>query len=254
MVAVLATGAASSTAGASPDDLVGAPIVLGRNQIAAQLTVEYNLATGNAGVPLSLAPDVWWGVSPRLTLGLIHSNQSVDEILPGASFCLRTNDAAMECLRTYHGSGVDARYLVLDDGTWSIAPRARFLIRDLDPFKPAVTAGALARWHRGRFAIIADPYLQLGLDNLGDGNRARLVLPVYLAVQPTRRLELALQTGWQSDLAVLGDGWHLPAGVIVRGDVTHGFELGTEVGFTSPLGPQNDVKQRVLWLWLGWKS
>ena len=240
-------------ASAEPSDLVARTIVLGPGQIEAELVVEINLApSGGFAKPLSFAPDVWVGVTPRLTLGLVHSDPSLDRIEPGASICVRRDDFLCDDL--YRGGGVDARYLAYDDAAWSIAPRARFLIRDLDPVKPAMAVGGELRWHRGRYAISGDPYLQLGLGNNARGNRAELWFPVVFALQPTCRWVLELHTGWNSDVAVANDGWHIPAELAVRAAATPHLDVGAAFGFTSILGPQNNPKQRVAFVTIGWRS
>ncbi|MFT3696644.1 MAG: hypothetical protein QM831_26120 [Kofleriaceae bacterium] len=227
------------------------PIVLKRGEIDAALTIESNLApSGGVTKPLSFAPDVWYGVTDELTLGIIHSDASLDHIEPGASLCVRTDDFI--CTEAYRGSGLDALYQVLH-GEISLAARARFLIRDVDPWKPALTLGALARWQRGRYEITADPYLQLGLTNRSLGNRAELWLPVVLSIAPWCGWWLDLHTGWNSDWAIITeDGWHVPVGFGTRADVTKTVRLGAMFGFTSLLGPQNNPKQRVLFLSVEW--
>ncbi|MEO6771571.1 MAG: hypothetical protein ABI467_00930 [Kofleriaceae bacterium] len=240
-------------ASADPHDLVARPLVLAPGQLDAELVVETNLApSGGFARPLSFAPDLWVGVTPRLTLGLVHSDPSLDRIEPGASLCVRRD--GFLCDGFYRGGGVEARYLAYDAAAWSIAPRARFLVRDLDPVKPALTLGGELRWHHGRFAISGAPYLQLGLGNTDRGNRAELWLPVVFAVQPTCRWVVELHSGWNSDLAVANDGWHIPIELAVRAAATRHFELGAAAGFTSLLGPQNNPKQRVAFLTIGWRS
>lgn len=60
-------------------------------------------------------------------------------------------------------------------------------------------------------------------------------------------------TGWNSDLAEAKDGWHTPAALGVRAMATSHLELGGEVGFTSILGTQNNPKQRVAFVTIGWR-
>ncbi|MEO8843926.1 MAG: hypothetical protein ABI591_17335 [Kofleriaceae bacterium] len=242
------------TASADSTDFVARPLVLDAGQVSAQLVIENNLApSGGFARPLSFAPDLWIGVTPRLTLGIIHSDPSLDRIQPGASVCVRTDDFI--CTEVYRGGGLDALYAVDVPGPLSFAPHARLLVRDLDPVKPALTLGASARWQRGRFAVSADPYLQLGLGNNDRGNRAELWIPIVLAVQPTCRWVFELHTGWDSDLAIINeDGWHVPVGFAVRAAATTHLDLGGELGFTSLLGPQNNPKQRVAFLTIGWRS
>jgi hypothetical protein len=98
--------------------------------------------------------------------------------------------------------------------------------------------------------VTADPYLQLGLANRDRGNRAQLWLPVTLAVEPARSWQLALHTGWNSELAIVRDGWKVPVAVGVRARARDALELGVTLGFASLLGPQNTPKQRVLFVTL----
>ena len=234
------------------EDLVSRSLVLPAGAVAAELTIEVNLAHHFWAQPLSLAPDVWWGATERWTVGLVHSNASVDRFSPGASFCVRTDDV-LYCDAPYRGSGLDARYLAAVTGPIAIAPRARVLLRDIDPIKPAVTVGALAKWTRGRYAITVDPYVQLGLANQELGNRAQLWLPVELALQPTCRWQLALSTGWNSVLDAADDGWHIPVALGVRARATAHLDIGATLGFPTLLGPQNTPKQRVAFIAIGWR-
>jgi hypothetical protein len=234
-----------------PNDLVARPIVLARGQLTAELVADINLAPGRVGDSVSLAPDVWYGALPELTIGLVHSSPSVDRFSPGATICIEQQTNA--CSSTYRGSGLDARYSARA-GELAVAPRLRLLVRDIDPVKPAITLGSLVRWTRGRFAIIGDPYVMVGLANTDQGNRHALFLPVTFAVQPTARWELALRTGFHSDLAVIRDGWHVPVVLATRVALDAHFELGMMLGFETLLGPQNTAKQRALFFTFAYRS
>lgn len=225
-------------------------LVLDDDQVEVAATLEVSIATAPFARPTSLAPDLWWGATPRLTIGLTHSHASVDQIAAGASLCLRTAD--LGCDRTYRGSNLDARYLVYEDHTVSVAPRARLLLRDIDPVKPALTLGATARWRHGRYAIAADPYLQLGLYNRDKGNHAQLWLPVYLEVTVACRWLVAAHVGWNSELIEVNDAWHLPLGGIVRVRATSFLDVGLEAGFSTLGGPQNNIKQRAAMFTVAW--
>lgn len=232
-------------------DLVTRPLALAAGGFEAQMTVEINLQKNRYGRPLSLAPDLWYGLTSRWTIGLIHSNASVDRIDATATFCLRRYQT--RCDRLYRGSGIDLRWS-WKTGPLAVAPRARLLLRDVDPMKPALTLGALVRWTRGRFAIESDPYLRLGLMNRDEGNRAALVVPVWLAVQPTCRWLIAIHTGYESEIVNARDGYHVPFGLVVRARATSHLDLGVEAGFTSLLGPQNNIKQRAALVMVGWRN
>jgi hypothetical protein len=229
---------------AEPDDLVTRPLVLDVNALEVRLTAEINVQARFVGRPLSLSPDAWWGISPRWTIGVIHSSASVDQINAGATFCVRQSDIST-CDRTYRGTGLDVRYSAFA-GTLALAPRLRVLFRNTDPIKPATTLGALVRWTRGRFAITSDPYLQLPLANRREGNRAQLFVPIWFAVQPAWGWRIALHTGWDSVLATWRDGWHVPVALELAARVTSQLDVGLAAGFPHLLGPQNNVKERAM--------
>jgi len=227
------------------------PLVLAPEQVKIQVVTEIGLSPGAFARPLSLAPDAWVGITPRLTIGIIHSDLSIDRLAPKASLCVRQD--WLLCPHLYRGSGVDVRYAARL-GQFSVVPHARALIRDVAPFKPAVTVGAALRWTHGRVAVTTDPFLQFGLANTDRGNRSALWLPLVVGVAVVQRAELEFHTGWNSDVAVIRDGWHVPAGVFARARVSSHFEVMAGVGFTSLLGPQNTPKQRLAIVSLGWSS
>jgi hypothetical protein len=229
------------------------PIVLDEGQLSVSLAVETSLASKQVLDPLSIAPDVWWGVTPKLTVGLTHSDASRDRVDFAASICVRTDPTT--CPHAYHGSGLDARYLAWtsSDGAFAVAPRARALLRDIDPNKPAITLGALASWHRGRWTLATDPYYQIGIANDDLGNRDELVLPLYATVEPTCRFALTVETGYITDLAVWQDGYHVPLALSVTAHATAELDLGVQAGFTSLAGPQNNVGAREAWFTVSYR-
>lgn len=237
----------SSTA-ASAEPRAGA-LVLDDGEVAAELVIEASLDKSHVWDPVSIAPDLWWGVLPGLTLGVIHSDASLDQLTAGASLCIHHSD--LTCGKTYRGSGLDVTWSAIE-GALALAPRARFVVRDLDPWKPAVTLGALVRWRHRDFAITSDPYLRLGLANQARGNRAAVVVPVWISQRLTYELELALHTGFDSELAVIRDGYHIPIGLVARYTLTAHLEVGLEAGFRSAVGAQNDSSARTAMLTLGW--
>lgn len=229
----------------------GDDVALPANELAIDLNVEINLAHHYLGEPLSLSPDVWWGATDRLTFGVTHSHASVDRFEPGGSLCVTTDP--FYCESPYRGSGLDARYLLVD-GPLEVAPRVRALLVDVAPVKTAFTVGALVRWQRGRVALVGDPYLQIGVAGVPRGNRSALVVPVELSVAVVPRVALSLHSGFTSQLTALDGGWHVPIAVGGRVAVTHALDVGATLGFASLLGPQNTPKQRALFFSIGWRT
>lgn len=242
---------------ANPDDIVGRPLVLASGAIDVQLSAAINVQTQSFWRPLSLAPDAWWGATSHLTIGIIHSDTSIDQISTSGSFCVREVEFST-CEHFYHGGGVDARYSAFEGsiggigGELGIAPRVRVLIRELDPFKPAMTLGALVRWTRSRFAIASDPYLRLPLANRDLGNRAQLMLPLSFIAQPAAAWALALRTGFYSDLIVIHDGYHIPLSLGVTSRLTDEIDLGLEAGWADLIGPQRDARHATIIAAVSW--
>lgn len=249
--APVAGAAIDEGSGGPPEDVVAAPLVLATGEIELRLTAELNVQRRLFARPLALAPDAWWGVSPRWTIGVIHSNASVDRIAADASLCLRRT-ALSTCSGRYRGGGIDVRFSALE-GKLAVAPRLRLLIRDVDPWKPATTLGALARWAHGRFAIVSDPYVRLPLANRQLGNRAALSVPLWFAIQPARGWQLAFRTGYDADFAVFRDGGHVPIALEVEARVTREVTLGASGGWASLLGPQHDGKHAALTFFVDWR-
>jgi hypothetical protein len=230
-------------------DLTRRPLVVAQGRIEAQLVAELNLVNRLVGVPTSFAPDAWYGVTRRLTIGLTYSDLSLSRLAVGGGVCL--DGGSGECTQPTRGPNLDVRWSWRDDGALAIAARARFLVRDLDPLKPAVTIGALARWRRGRFAVWSDPYLQIALAKRPEGNRDRIVLPLVAGVLAESMFLVGVRTGWDADVAAAIDGWHVPVALVVHAQLTRAVDLRIEAGFPSLLGPQNDFKQRSALISLG---
>ncbi|HEX3764896.1 MAG TPA: hypothetical protein VHW23_39645 [Kofleriaceae bacterium] len=242
---------ASQAARAEPDDLVARPLTLEAGELDLRLTASINSDQAATGRPVSLAPDAWFGIAPRWTVGIIHSDQSLDQIATSGSFCIRDSQFGA-CQHLYQGSGIDVRFGALE-GDLAIAPRVRAVVRDIEPFKPAVTLGATVRWTQGRFAIASDPYLRLPLANHELGNRAAIALPLWFAVQPAPGWMIGFRTGFASDLVVLGDGGHVPVAFDVSTRITEDVDGGLEAGWGSLLGPQQEVRTVTVMVMVGWR-
>lgn len=234
---------------APPDDLIARPLVLAPGAVDVRLTMAINLQQRAITEPTALSPDAWWGVLPRLTIGLIHSDASLDQIATSGSLCIKTSSST--CARLYKGSGIDVRYSALE-GQFALAPRLRAVIRDTDPFKPAMMLGALLRWTHGRFAIIGDPSLRVPLANAALGNYTEINLPVWLAVQPAAGWMIAARGGFESDVNVIRDGGHVPFALDVAARATPSVDVSLEGGWASLVGPLHDARHATIMLAAGW--
>jgi hypothetical protein len=234
---------------APPDDLITRPLVLAPGTIDLRLTLAINVQPRAITEPTTLSPDAWLGILPRLTIGLTHSDASLDQIATSGSFCVKQSTST--CEHTYKGSAIDVRFSAMD-GPFAVAPRLRAVIRNTDPFKPAVMLGALLRWTHGRFAITSDPSLRVPLANASLGNYTEINLPVWLAVQPAAGWMIAARGGYESDVNVIRDGGHIPFALDVAARATPSVDVSLEGGWASLLGPLHDARHATIMLAVGW--
>lgn len=244
MLIGLAAGALAALAGpavAEPEpatDLVTSSLRPERGELWAALSYEADLSH-NRGGSRALAPDVSYGITDDLSVSLAHSARSIARIGSPAGWCVELCDYRP----AYTVNALAAYALGKRDGGQLFA-QGGLLVRDTDPWKPAALVGAAGRWQRGRFAVDAAPYLQLGLANTDQGNRHRLVVPVRAWVQPTCRWSLGLHTGVEGELEVFADAYHVPFAGLVTAAATSWLRLSLEVGFSSLGGPLNTASRR----------
>jgi hypothetical protein len=214
------------------------PIVLPAGGIDVAATVEIDLEAGMGAHPISLAPDGWYGVTDRLTLGVIESGEALPRIQVGDGLC-------HGCARIYDNVGLDARFAVRP---W-LAAELQVDARGFAPFTPSLRPGARLRWVHEWFALDAAPQLWLPVANADRGNAAELSLPVWARFALGCRAEAWLFTGVRGELSGFTDEYAIPIGVGAAVRV-RGYDLGAEAGFPEILGPQNQVKSRSMFVFV----
>jgi hypothetical protein len=225
-------------AAARATDLVSQPLHPRRGQLWAAATLEADLSR-NYGGSRAFAPDLAYGITDDTSLSLAHSARSIARIGSPAGLCFDVCD-----YRPTYAVNALAHHALLRRPGLQLYAEGGLLLRDTDPWKPATLVGAAARWQRGRFALDAAPYLQLGLANTDRGNRHRLVVPVRAWVQPTCRWALGLHTGVEGELAVFSDAYNVPFAALVTAAAAPWLQVSLEAGFASLLGPLNTASRR----------
>ncbi len=160
----------TKTAFFSPE-LVRRPLVLSHGMVELSVHTEASLASDASFQPVSVAPDLRYGLTERLTVGLIHSNQSVGFIgAVGNGLCLA--GAANRCAHLYNRTGFEAVYsLRAGRSRWHAALRGFSMLSghgDTVPFGATTGVGVRARWDKGRLAFQLDPVLAVGFVRDGD--------------------------------------------------------------------------------------
>lgn len=228
------------TTGASADDAPPTEqLTAPRGALVIDAFLELNLASGAAGKPISLAPDVWYGATDDLTIGLVHSSIGATGFLGGVGDALCLSGSSNGCGSVYPGAGLDVRYrlkapLAFDGGLYA---------RDFDPFQLALKLGVSGRWRAGKAAIELQPNLFIGLTRRepdaaapGPTNKEVLNIPVTGSYAVADKLEFAAQLGLALPFEAAGDTFRIPLSVAVRYAASAKLGLGLVFSLPTVIG------------------
>ncbi len=212
--------------------------------------LEVSLSKDAVGKPISLAPDIWYGVQDKLTVGLVHSTRGAFGLLGAAGDGVCLTGKSNGCAKVYDGVGADVRYQVHEtagDGL-GVALDGGILATSFDPFALGLKVGAIAHLRHGKLAVDVAPGLYLGLTKR-DGNPDVLALPISLHVAAAPKVGVALQTGLLTPLDGAGDGFMVPLSLGASFAVTPKAFVGLTFSLPALLGGDavaDGVDQRTL--------
>ena len=195
----------------------GQDMMLGPGHMALVGLLQIGLSASSAGAgagafePVSIAPDLWYGVSDKLDAGVVTSVTgtsgfwSGQEILlgggvGGSGLCITGKDRG--CPRVFDNLGVAAHYLLSSDASVSVAADGGLFAASFDPFALRLKVGVVGMWHSRRIAVELAPSMFLGLTQRNvdvttgrGGNREVANLPVTVMYMVLPGLTLGLQSG-----------------------------------------------------------
>ena len=191
---------AQETAVPAPEATVPGPeeqqLTLPGGKLFLDAFLEFSLSKGAAFKPVSLAPDLWYGINDDLTLGLVHSARGATGIFgsSGDGICFTGKKNGCED-GIYDNVGVDARYQLLRKVGISLAGSGGLYVNSFDPFKLALKVGGIARFYKGAFSVELDPNLFFGLTKRseGAGNKEVLAVPATFMYAVTPKVGVAAQ-------------------------------------------------------------
>jgi hypothetical protein len=216
----------------------------GRAVIDAYLAI--NLSDGAAFKPVSLSPDIWYGVNDDITAGLVHSTVGQSGFINGTlgrSLCLTGSDNG--CSDVYSNVGLEGRYKLKSGGPLVYAADAGFYInRFSDPSLLDIKLGALGRWHEDKIAVEAAPSIQIGLTNRSvtaggvtiTVNRDVLFLPATFLYALNPMITLAAQSGFVLPLEDTGDTYAIPLTIGAFYHVNESLDVNLSFGLPALVG------------------
>jgi hypothetical protein len=239
-VAVPATGAAAAERGRDAPPMGRVAVRRGVQSPEGLFTVRLNLlvsaSEGAFGKPTSLAPDLYYGVSDALQIGLLHTGPMGWQTMPGAGLCLTGTSGG--CPHVYDNVGFDVLYGLLQGNLHLSFHTSLFLYRISDPLWVMWTAGFTGKLHfTDVVAILFGPQVGVALTHR-DANEDQLFVPLELQFQVGQAVSLKILSGASGQLNALADTVRVPLGVGLVGNVSTSFDLGVRLSFDNLLGNQ----------------
>jgi hypothetical protein len=220
---------AAHAAGAGGDGAYQLTLPPGR--LVLDVAAEINLSTDLAGKPISLAPNLWYGATDDITVGLVHSSLGTTGFIGGVGSSLCLTGTSGNCSSIYPNVGLDVRYKLKPIAfAWAID--GGLFALNTDPFAIAVKLGVIGRWQSGPLAIEFAPNVLLGVTERDTGGIKEILdIPVTALYPVAPKLALALQTGFVLPIETIGDDYSIPLSVGAHYDVNDSLTVNLAFSF-----------------------
>ncbi len=226
-------------------------LALDRGEAVVTITTESSVGSGAMLEPTSIAPDVSYGLTDRVTLSLVHSGFGVTGFRGSAGGGLCMGDG---CARVYNNAGVDALVDVVRHERFAVAAVAGVHAVSFEPMFVDVKLGAQASYRMGRVIAAVSPSMFIGVTERAMGNEGTVFAPASVSLQASRKWMVALGGGVATPLADAADGWTVRLGSIVRYRVKKGVFVAGSVFLPKLAGGSavdgTGVDARVANVWL----
>lgn len=254
---------------ASADDKAPPPpasLTLHQSTLAGTLTLEVSLSDdaprAEVLAPVSLAPDLAYGVTDDLTLSIVHSASALTGFRGSAGFglCL-SGDRDGHCPHVYSEGGLEALYS-LARGSTAIAANAGLLWTSLDPeVHTDLKLGFKMKLSDGNLFALFSPSIWIALDDRyarAVPHKDQLWLPISVWIKSGAQLALGVGTGVKGPLEHLADNMMVPVGIAAQYAIQPRISVGASFVFGKMFAgsavPNPGVDARVLQIWINLTS
>lgn len=231
------------------------PMILAKGKLAVHVAVGINLSKEAVAKPIVIAPDLWYGVMPKLEVGLVHSNMGLTGWWSNGgrgSLCLGGTERG--CGKLYNGPvGVLAHYSVME-GNIDLAADGGVVIAALDPeMLLGLKVGVMGRWMSGKIGVFFAPNIYIGLTKR-DFNKEAISVPVTVGYMVSPKLHAGVQVGIAGPLSHFGDLYAIPLGVGAMFMVNPNLGVAGSFNFFNLAGKNSSADGRDLTLSVMWHN
>jgi hypothetical protein len=197
--------------------------------------------------PISVSPDIWYGITDDLTVGIVHSFVGSTGFFSSPSLIPTTTSLCVAgqsngCANVYNNVGADVRYrlmepLTVDGGVYLFDVSTSAVV--------TIKLGVDIRKRWSKIVLEAQPSIFIALNNRSDGAAAmgmtpadpgrneQLYIPVTVSYDVSDKMDVALQTGLGIiSLSRAGDFYSVPFGAAYRYHFNRNISAG--IAFTFP--------------------
>ncbi len=206
--------------------------------LSARLMLAVNLSADQVGDPISLAPNLYYGVSDKLQLGVVHDGPMGWQSRPGLGLCLTGTDGG--CPDVYDNIGFDVMYGLAFAEALHLSAHGTLYVASFDPSTLVLAAGVAGKYHfTNDVALYFDPQLGIALSDR-DVNDDALYVPLELQFQAGAPTAVQLLSGFSASVSAFGDTLQIPVGVGATHNLTDHVDVGARFSFDNLLGKQAD--------------
>jgi len=210
--AVAATPAAAPAAAGNPTD-----ITLHKGGVGIDGDVAVGVSKGASGKPISIVPNVYYGVSDQLTLGLASNPGSeIFHNVAGAGLCV---SGSTDCPgKAFNNISLDGLFSFSRSGTMDVGAHGGLDTIFGDSTLLGLRVGVKGKTLAGPLVLVFDPSVRIGLNHRTDfGNKEILQVPVRVGFMATPQLNLGLSVALLGFLdppvGGFGDSYQVPVGL-----------------------------------------
>ena len=241
------------TADASADMAGKPPMILPKGKLAVHVALGVDLSKDLVAKPIAIAPDVWYGVMPKLEVGVVHSNEALSGFwFQGLGGGLCVTGADNGCAKFYNGPvGVLAHYVLMEGGIDLEADGG--LVTTLDPMAMSLKVGVRGRWMSGKIGVHFSPNIGIGITER-DTNKEEISVPVMVGYMVSNKLHAGVQTGLAGPLDGFGDAFIVPVGVGALFMVNDTLAVAGSFNFWNLAGKNSTGDARDLSIFAMWHN